>query len=1511
MRGIHYVNLALIADAQASWATGPAVQQPPTSPATPPSPPGADRAAVAAALLDAASRGKSPQELRTVMQQATAAGVLTSAHCVALLAQLGAVAPTAASSPNAAAEARRLGSELLDRLRPLEGRLPAPLATVVQRAAASLGLGQAQAQATQAQAQADQGAQSPFVKSRGEGKAGPKVQPQRSEPKAKQEQPKAKGRQQQASGEGEQEVPKPASRGPAQRQGRDKGKGGEEGQTSDRQSVSPGASSAPAASAAVLNGTASAVHAATSPAPAAPVVASPAPTPSAPAPVPAPAPPTASAPVPTPAAASAQPLPAATQSPASTPPPPAPTSTSATATTSTSTPSPAGASTPPPTPPPTPPLAEALRTAWGALGRWQAACEPSSSSPLRFLGDAGGALDAAGLEAALQQQAPSSMAPTQVAEVLQLMTELKLIPTHAWLLAAQQRLQEAMAEAELAAEAAAGGAAGPEAAAAAEAARFKLADLRAVADGALELVQRCWEADGGAAAAEAGVAAAAAGPAAPAVEVAEAAAAAVQSSGTAPTHSAPEPQEVGPSTRAAQPPAAAAGQAEVRAEASAQNHGSGPAMGPASSSAPAAASTVAEQSTEASAAPAAPVAPGPAAEEASAAPAAVAEVQPEPEPEPEVSIPAWQAEPAEDPAAALQWLWQEISAARSDVLGAAAAAASASGDARAAVAALGKVLAEAEAKTTPGRPAAAAAGEALTAARLAALLGAASAALPGQSLPLPMLAAAVRLLAAMALRTDGGGVTAETVAPVVAACASAGLTPSYMLPTNLVNIVTLRVFTATEPPKPAAAAASVEETSDVAAAHTPAAAPAAPRPPMAEAGVRALHVCASSLTAMGSRLNARQFGVWVEAAAAAPHALSPPQLAALMAASTERGFLVRADGPAGSGTAAGSGSGAAALVAAALGHPSRVAALSVAEAEAVAAFAAAQGLQLGAGATGTLRGCGAALLEHLQPRLRDLSAAQLAALLPALHATGAISTSTAATATSSADGAVSRAWVASHDRALLPHAEHLEVADLLPLLRCYVDLAHAPPPLLLLGLALGLESRLATAPVPGTVEALRLLLCRLDFYPNEGLAGEIRDELLPRLVVAAMAPSKAPPLATVAAGVKAAAASAKAPAPPAADAGLTVPQRLAALDVLVAARVRPHPAQLAVLLDLGAMAAAAGGGHMAALAGDDLGRLLWHCVTFRALPSWRFVGEWLQAAAPAMRAGAMAPGALARVGWALAQMGVRPDRAWQGEYQAAVLGVVAKLSGEELSLVAHAVLALGGRPGPEWVEAAARAALGRLEAGEVDAASAARLLHFAAAAEAEVTKDWMQSFFLHTLQHLQPSPSSPSAPATPDQLALILRALSRLGFRPPTPWTDAALELLRSRAAELTPACYPVALAAVAALCPDVASSMGPGSMGEALGRAAHEQRERFSAVELTWMLQVLEQSYPGVVLPPAAVTNLVETQRRKGGELEAGMEGAGAGAVGGVPLSGARGEAAAALGEAVSTEWWGWPKSL
>eukprot|EP00198_Chlamydomonas_reinhardtii_P007731 XP_001697068.1 predicted protein [Chlamydomonas reinhardtii] len=304
--------------------------------------------------------------------------------------------------------------------------------------------------------------------------------------------------------------------------------------------------------------------------------------------------------------------------------------------------------------------------------------------------------------------------------------------------------------------------------------------------------------------------------------------------------------------------------------------------------------------------------------------------------------------------------------------------------------------------------------------------------------------------------------------------------------------------------------------------------------------------------------------------------------------------------------------------------------------------------------------------------------------------------------------------------------------------------------------------------------------------------------------------------ATSAAPSSGTASSASATASPA---GLTTAQKLKALDVLVAARVRPHPAQLAALLDVGMTLTATGsssGSRLAGLSGRQLTRLLWLCVAFRALPSWRFVGEWLQAAAVVLRqaadatpappshtttsattsdggaagdrsgsgsesTGGVSPCCLVRMGWCLSQMGLRPEPAWQAEYHAALLPVLPALDLEALSLAATSVLALRSRPGAEWLEGWMRAALGRMEApgvaaAELDGASAARLVHFAAAAEAPVTRDWMQ---------------------------------------------------------------------------------LGPGTVVETLVRAAHEQRERFSELELTWLLETLEQSYSGYRLPPAAAANL------------------------------------------------------
>ncbi|GLI64420.1 hypothetical protein VaNZ11_007631, partial [Volvox africanus] len=644
---------------------------------------------------------------------------------------------------------------------------------------------------------------------------------------------------------------------------------------------------------------------------------------------------------------------------------------------------------------------------------------------------------------------------------------------------------------------------------------------------------------------------------------------------------------------------------------------------------------------------------------------------------------------------------------------------------------------------------------ALTAEDLSALVMAARGAQP-VGLPRQLLATAAKLLV-----TLRGGATCEQVAPVLAACAATGCTPpSYVLEQLAMLAFPVQVQEQSDSHRTKTQAASKRQEPECAEVSNLSTEPSA-------AFVRAVHTCGAALDRLRFRLNNRQFGDWVATVARRPVALKPAQIAQLMAACTERGYTVRPSGA------------PEALVAAATQPITRLRQLSCSETVAVAIFAAKQGIQLGnndgsggSNSSSSTRCSGLAvlLLRHLAPQLGELGTSEMAALVPALYTTGALN----------GEGAVSTDWLAEHSAALLPHAEVLQVDQMLPLLQCYNQLGYRPPALLQLGLSLTLESHFTAAPLLPLLQALHQLLCgRMGFQPNEGLAAAVHDNLLPRLMLAATkaVSAAAPPLQqqqqellqkNKQEGLSAG--------------GLTMRQRLMVLEVLGAARVRPHPAQLAAMLEV---QLAGGEGLMAELPGDALVAILWQCVSFRALPSWRFIGEWLQTFATAvsadMGARQVGPGALARVGWCLVQMGVQPEGGWQAAYHAALLPVLPKLTAEQLSLVAHSALLLRSRPSDEWMEALLRAALGRMR--ELDGASAARLLHFAAAGDVEMSKDWMQSFFLHTLC-LVGCPTISESPSVqrphhfgdamnPNHMALMLRALGRLGLRPPEPWLTA------------------------------------------------------------------------------------------------------------------------------------------
>ncbi|KAG2439187.1 hypothetical protein HXX76_004551 [Chlamydomonas incerta] len=1533
--------VAVRAEAAGGAGTAPARPPPPSPPAhAAAQAPAAAAASLATAseLLSAIHRCGSVAELRGALQRGQAAGCLTNAHCIALLARLvalaqaqaqtpavaggpaaaGAASPSAAPRSRVPKEARQLGQELWRRLQPHRATLSPALQAVLDQAQAALQLGE---QNRRPQVQAEAKAQA----------AGPR-QEQAPRPQA----PRQQQGQQQGQEAGQSRGKKPqvraqpappaqeahaglevangsVARGPlrpapapaaaashlqseAQAEGQKRPKQQRQ-QQQERQQQAPGAGPAAA--------TASTQH--------------------------------ADVPAATTSAAAVAPAAMAATSPLQAP-------TAANRVDAAAAGDAAGASAPPAADG-TAALAAALQLGWQALQKQQQEPPPAASS-----GDAGvasssgsGSVDLTALEAVLQTQPAASMALSDIAEVLQLLGALRLMPRHVWLCGARDTLRAAVADAQaqLVAARAAGqqeGAGVREAVEAGEA-LLRQNDLRALLEAVEELMVMCWEAD--------------AGGHTPPPASAESGSGSGRGSGNEQAQS------------QAQAPAAAA--VVAAAEASSPD-----APGPVPSAAD---SPVTSART--SSAPA-----GGALEAAAHEPAAA---QPQPQEDP-----LWEEPAPEEPLAALRRLQALMQAAQRAAGGAAGPVltgclADDGGDAAAALDDLQQLLEReaAAALLLPAQPQPqrleqveqatqqqGARVPVLAPLRLACMLDAARALQP--QLPAALLAPAARLMVASLVRGGGGeagttgagagaGSAQEHLAALLSACAAA----RYVPPAHLLDKLASLAF------------------------------PAQPhqhqqQPQRQGAYVRALHECGEGLSRLGHRLNAQRFSSWADVAAAAPRQLSGRQLLQFMAACLDRRTLIRADAAVAGGATA---SGAAAILAAVLEVPSRLAQLSAAETAAtVAAFAAQQGVRLSAdGAT--------ALVRHLTPRLTQLQPGQLAVLLPALGAAGALGAA-------APDAAAAESFLAAHSAALQPSAELLQPAsELLPLLRAYADLQYRPPPLLLLGLALGLEGSLVSSPLPAALSALHLLLCRLRMPPNEGLATAVRDALLPRLMVAATAP--AAPLAPQ----QGAAPSSAAPPPStsasaaatAASPGLTTAQKLEALDVLVAARVRPHPAQLAALLDVGMTLPAAGSGsgsssRLAGLTGRQLTRLLWLCVAFRALPSWRFMGEWLQAAAEVLRqavdatpappshtttsatassgdgdgdsannssggggggegAGGVSPRCLVRMGWCLSQMGLRPEPAWQAEYHAALLPALPALDLEALSLAATSVLALRSRPGAEWLEAWMRAALGRLEApgvaaAELDGASAARLLHFAAAAEAPVTRDWMQSFFLHTLHLVEASPAA-STPApttsaaagagagaagrraafTADQLALTLRGLAALGYRPPQPWLEAALEALRRAAAvavataetssspsdadgggrsssgsssssSLSPACYPVALSALGRLAPDVAAELGPGSVVEALVRAAHEQRERFGELELTWLLETLEQSYSGYRLPPAAAANLAAALRRRqagdAGESEAGGRGEGSG-------QGGEGDVAGSLADAVSAVWLAW----
>lgn len=406
----------------------------------------------------------------------------------------------------------------------------------------------------------------------------------------------------------------------------------------------------------------------------------------------------------------------------------------------------------------------------------------------------------------------------------------------------------------------------------------------------------------------------------------------------------------------------------------------------------------------------------------------------------------------------------------------------------------------------------------------------------------------------------------------------------------------------------------------------------------------------------------------------------------------------------------------------------------------------------------------------------------------------------------------------------------------------------------------------------------------------------------------------------------------------------------------------------------------------------------------------------------------------------------------QAEYHAALLPALPHLDARALGLLAHSLLALRCRPGEALLEALGREALGRMEAaaGGMGPQDAARLLHFAAAAEMPVSRDWMQvrwgeggallslcgsgertrraggevgvlacsmsgklacvgsgglgmgasdggdearycavhcfaprlaslrasvhgcclpvpdapsaamtkrlpyilmslarpqSFFLHTLPLLDHSfaeepdatlpPATATSPAstfTPDHVALMLRALAVLGYRPPDTWLHAALRRLRSEAARLSPACFPIALTALARIAPDVAGAAGSGeevspggavspgtnvttgaaaaagdagdSWVDAMVRAAHNKRESFTSMELRWLLDCLGTSYPSYVLVSHAESNLLFTLRTKEMEEAAGWA---EGRAPGQGPEGGEGDVAGRLGQEVGDDWLDW----
>ncbi|GLC37750.1 hypothetical protein PLESTB_001473000 [Pleodorina starrii] len=1242
---------------------------------------------------------------------------------------------------------------------------------------------------------------------------------------------------------------------------------------------------------------------------------------------------------------------------------------------------------------------EALLAGWAAWRSMEQAAEAGGGGGAATANAVVQQRDA--LEAALQCRPPSKMSLSDVAEVIHLMLTLRLMPQYEWLCAARGRLRDEMTAVEEAAASSARAARGRAARWAALTAAYGdtwavLEDLRQVYEATEELMAMCPEADGrkDAAEPEGGPAEreAAAGAATPDADVPLPPPKALRLHEQVTQGEERQQEQRGEATEGLQHPAASAavggGSAApepvvvmvaagsgVEAAPGRRNGedggGSGlSAQASAPVATPAAVAAAAAEVQSAMAVDVQPSTPPPqqqqqqprvaqpeqplAADEGSGPRAADAAAEPD-----ESELPC---DEDDDPAAALGRLQALLRQARGakelePTAATGAAAASTAAAAQAAVADLASLLAEAvqeeaaasraamlavgsAAAADPSTVAAGAAaavgvgGEerlpALTAAQVGALVAAARVAAAPTPLPPQLLAAAARLLAASSRSgSASAAATCEQVAPVVAACVAAG----YVMPSYLLGQLAGLAFPSELP--------DAAETATKAPATPSSSLPSATTATMAAAGgqqrqqqraastdfvrVRALHECGAALGRLGCRLNSRHFGEWVDAVARRPAALTPPQLAGLLATCTERGFTVR---PAGA---------AAALVAAAT-RPARLRQLTAPEAAAVARFAARQGLKLNDGGSAA---AASALLQHLAPRLPELGSDELAALLPELHAAGALRGGGGAAA---AAVAAEAAWLDEHSVVLLPHAEALDVESALALLRCYDQLDYSPRALLLLGISLALETRLAAAPLPSLLAALHLLLCRLGLAPNEGLAAAIQERLVPRLMLAAAA--KPPPQLPTAAADGAAAAG-----------GLTVRQRLAALDVLAAARVRPHPAQLAALLEvelLPAAAAAGGGGGgegrrrmaLAALSGDELVRLLWRCVAFRALPSWRFIGEWMEAfaaaaagggggsgggaaAAAAGAAAAVSPGALARVGWSLAQMGIQPEPGWLAVYRTALSGpVLGELDAEALSLVGHSALLLRSRPPGEWLEALLRAALGRMQQEEeerkeggrgLDAASAARLLHFAAASEVEVSRDWMQSFFLHTQRLIDVEVEAKGratstaavttpTPASPDQIALMLRALAQLGFRPPHAWLTAALERLRIGAAILTPACFPVALASLTRLCPDVVSepqALGPDGVVGVLVRDAYHKRAEFTSVELRWLFESLA-AYPDYELPPVALAGLMEALQRRTALEEAKDEGEEAEGDGG-----GGGDVAVALGDAVSEEWLRWDGAL